>query len=63
MLKEGSLETKDLCQTLSNVFHISKATKKVEEQIWYDFGQKYIVHEFEEMDGCRTFCKPPLYHG
>ena len=29
MPKEGSLETKDLCQTLSNAFDMSKATAKV----------------------------------
>ena len=46
-----------------DIFYGWKSFWQVEEQIWLDSGQKYIVHEFEEMDGCGAFCEPPLYHG
>ena len=32
------------------------------EQIWHDYGQKYIGHEFQQMDGYSTVCEPPLHH-
>ncbi|MPC21295.1 hypothetical protein E2C01_014277 [Portunus trituberculatus] len=36
--------------------------KEVEEHTWHDFGQKYKVHEIQEMEGSSAFCGKPQYH-
>ncbi|MPC63627.1 hypothetical protein E2C01_057727 [Portunus trituberculatus] len=32
------------------------------KQTWHDSGQKYKVHEIQEIEGSSTFCGQPLYH-
>ena len=54
---EGSQTEKDF-----DIFYGEKNFWQVEEQTWHDSGQIYKEHDFQELDGCGTFCKPSLYH-